>query len=310
MLVSTHSPPQSTVEAGQSQLEDRQVRGAAQGVPHAPQFIASKRVSTQVPPQSMIAGINGSQTQLPAPQRRPDRHARPQPPQCEALVSVFTHVPEHSVVPDGQVQTPSMHMLSPHANLVRHGSPTFPTQESPSHRPLQQLLALSRVQKPPAVVQLRVEHIPEMQLPSQHSRVDPHALPVGVHTPESVSPPPESIGAPASTDPASTEPASSPPPDPSRPPESIGRPASRKLPASMRRPGPSSLHAATPATQIATQPQVPKALISRRYREASQNENGAPDRSSAPFHVLRRRGQDRKQTPIDPPHMTPRRHPV
>ena len=41
-------------------------------------------------------------SQAPETQTRPDGQARPQPPQCSALVRVSTHAREHSVWPDGQ----------------------------------------------------------------------------------------------------------------------------------------------------------------------------------------------------------------
>jgi hypothetical protein len=81
---------------------------AAQALPHAPQFITSLAVLTQVPAQALWPG---GHTQAPALQRPPPPQREPQAPQFSGSDCSWTHAPPQAVRPAAHVaaQTPALH---------------------------------------------------------------------------------------------------------------------------------------------------------------------------------------------------------
>jgi len=138
VLVFTQAPLQSTVPGAQMHALDTQTRPAEHTLLHAPQWLLSTVVSAQVPAQ-FVGNAAGHAQALFTHDVAPVQ-AMLQPPQLALSVAVFTHDPEHDLVPVGHttVHAPPAHDW-PDGHGVAHPPQCKGSRLVSTHTPLHSL---------------------------------------------------------------------------------------------------------------------------------------------------------------------------
>lgn len=155
LVVSTQAPPHGVSPLGHPQEPAVQTWPPVQGAPapqphalavqvslvslqtlsHAPQFCASRAVSTQTPWQPSPVGI-GRQMQVWLMHMAPVEHLLPQPPQLAVSTSRSAHTPpQTSGTAPGQTQVPEVHAPPGAHALPQAPQLAMSTSRSPQPRP-------------------------------------------------------------------------------------------------------------------------------------------------------------------------------